>query len=182
MIPKRPLEFELIPFAGGDIERVTVMAENRAIGFSRAASQSADPNSVWKVRIVRDNGRYLDRNDTDAHQLPLEHCTPSIRWHPDYMPYRAYIVYFDLFGRVQADEGAGVSGRINVFTAGAMLSDTPDNIWQVWLYAVASKPGDKFDFYFIDENKRYGGVTVDLTDPLDEWVATSDSNMLVPAR
>ena len=60
-----------------------------------------------------------------------------------------------------------MSGRINVFTAGVAASDTPDDIREIWPDYVASKQGeDLYGGYYVDGNKEYGGVTVDLRDPV----------------
>lgn len=51
----RPLEYEVVPFAGREAETITVLAEHRAIGFSLAAAKAHDPTNVWKVRLLRDH-------------------------------------------------------------------------------------------------------------------------------
>ena len=167
MAKMRQYEYYLTPFAGGAVERVMVVADNRALGFSFAASQAADPNNVWKVRLVRDNGRVLDPNDIKevevTDQLSSSYSYPL----PDDIPLRSYEVYFDLFGGSQAREGVSVAGRVNAFTAGVAASDNPDAIREVWLYFVARSTGNPVDGgYYIDGNKKYGAVMVDLDDPV----------------
>ena len=165
---KKEYEFHLTPFAGGAVETVRVMAQNRALGFSLAASQAADPNNVWKVRLIRDNGRVLDPDDFRESDVPSEFSSPhSYPLPSDDILLRSYDVYFDLFGGVQAREGVSVSGRINAFTAGVMESDAADAVREVWLDLVARSTGNPVDGGdYIDETKKYGGITVDLHDPV----------------
>lgn len=42
----RPLEYEVVSFAGREVETITVVAEHRAIGFSLAAAKANDPTDV----------------------------------------------------------------------------------------------------------------------------------------
>ena len=166
MVRMRPFEFDLTPFAGDEMERVRVMAENRALGFSLAASQATDPNNVWKVGLRRDDRRYLNLSEINDTQVPREFASSRSYPLPDEVPKRWYSVCFYLFGGVQADEGVYVSGRVNAFTAGVAASDTPDAICEIWLEKVSKEQGDDLGGYYIDESKKYGGVTVDLEDPM----------------
>lgn len=167
-VPKRSLEYEVVPFAGGPVERVEVMAEHRALGFSLAAAKARDPNDVWKVRILRDNGVFLDPEDVDASQnIPLEH-DPIIRHRFAFagIEYRNYVVAFDLFGHCEADEGIGASGRWNSFAAAALASDAVggNDVLELWIYVIGEQE--------VDVTKKYGGITIDLHDkPLWPWEA-----------
>ena len=144
------------------------MAQNRALGFSLAASQATDPNNVWKVRLVRDNGCVLDPDNAEGADVPRAHASSrSYRMPDDDVPLRWYDVYFDLFGGAQARAAVYVIGRVNVFTAGVAASDTPDEIREVWPDRVAKRQGeDLYGGNYIDGKRNYGGVTVDLRDPV----------------
>lgn len=136
----REYEYHVTPFAGGAVEQVRVLAQNRGLGFSLAASQATDPNNVWKVRLVRDNGCVLDPDGAEGSDVPREHSSSRSYPAPDGdIPVRRYDVYFDLFGGAQARAGVYVSGRINVFTAGVAASDTPDDIREISLRASMEK-------------------------------------------
>ena len=167
-VPRRPLEYELVPFAGGPVERVVVMAEHRALGFSLAAAEARDPNDIWKVRILRDNGVFLDPEDVDASQnIPLEH-DPVIREKFGFDPieYRDYVVQFDLFGHCEADEGVSAVGRWTSFTAAALASEAVggNDVLELWIYVIGEQE--------VDVTKKYGGITVDLHDePIWPWEA-----------
>lgn len=143
------------------------MAQSRALGFSLAASQATDPNNVWRVRLVRDNGCVLDPAAAEGADVPPEYASSRSYPLPDGVPLRSYTVYSDLFGGAQARVGVDVSGRANAFTAGIAASNTPDDIREIWLDRIASEIGDSpRSGFYIDENKKYGGVLVDLRDPM----------------
>ena len=174
----RALDFELTPFAGGVTERVTVMAEHRAFGFSLAAAQAADPNNVWKVRLIRDNGKVLDPDDIDERNWDVPFGSdPQIYTTPDDMlprtalrgcntALRGYGLWFDLLGRCEATETPSVMGRVNAFTGGVIWSDTPNDVAEIRLYTI-NIDGDYYEE--VDENKKYGGIVVDLDDP-PHWI------------
>lgn len=100
--------------------------------------------------------------------MPRAHASSrSYRMPDDDVPLRWYDVYFDLFGGAQARAAVYVIGRVNVFTAGVAASDTPDEIREVWPDRVAKRQGeDLYGGNYIDGKRNYGGVTVDLRDPV----------------
>jgi len=157
----RNYEFDLTLFESGAIERVSIMAPNRAYGFTRAAQQSTDPNNVWKVRLVRENGRELDPYDLREWKVPPAHDSSkmlSTEWRNT--P-RTYNVDFVLFGGAEDYEQPSAVGRINAFTEAVLDTTTPDGVMEVALSAVC----DENDIgYVTDGNKEYGGVTFDLDD------------------
>ena len=59
-------------------------------------------------------------------------------------------------------------GRANAFTVAVIDSTTPDAIMEARLTYVADIPGGKpTSLYEIDPSRKYGGVTVDLDDPVE---------------
>ena len=160
----RPFEFELTLFGGGR-EQVQVMASSRAVGFTAAALQAADPNNVWKVRLLRDRGRYLpedeDLSDPDV-PVVISEGEYSPRGFGRPIPsWRGYDVYFELFTLAIAREYVRVPGRPNVFSAGAIASEYPDSVMEVRIDSIVDNGAFQHE---VDGRKMYGGVTVDLKD------------------
>ena len=167
----REYDFDVTPFAGGEVERVSIMTEYRALGFTLAALQATDPSNVWKVRLVRDNGRELDPYDVEEWRVPAEYKSRNVRPFQELGELRTYEVTFTLFGLAEAREFPSVIGRPNVFTVAAIDSSTPDAIMETELTMVSKTSGDNpAGGYMINKDKKYGGVTVDLGDPLGTLV------------
>ena len=161
---RRPFQFELTLFGSGR-EQVQVMASSRAVGFTAAALQAADPNNVWKVRLLRDSGRYLpeaeDLSDPDV-PVVISEGEYSPRGFGRTIPsWRGYSVYFELFTLGADDEYVCVPGRPNVFSAGAIASRYPDRVMEVSIYLIVDDGGFEHE---VDGRKMYGGVTVDMKD------------------
>ena len=165
----RCFDFELVPFAGGTVERVRVATINRAFAFSMAAARAVDPNDLWKVRLVRDGGRDLDPSSMDEWNVPAGHeSTRSARLVSERLgdwSGRGYSCSIALFGGGEAGETFLSSGRVNVFTEAAFASSTPDGVMEVELWTV-SDVEDEYLSWQIDPTLKYGGVTADLNDPL----------------
>lgn len=161
----RKYEFALTPFAGGEVERVSVLAECRAFGFTLAALQASDPNNVWKVRLVSDDGRELDPYDVEEWRVPREYSSSDVKYDERSVPLRAYEVDFELFGGCRSRVGFGVVGRANVFTAAAIYSDTPDAVMDTWITSVGTEMGGDY-LCSIRQEEKYGGVMVDLNDSI----------------
>ena len=173
----RPLEYEVVPFAGREAETITVLAEHRAIGFSLAAAKVHDPADVWKVRLLRDNGRFLDPNDPESSQnIPLLH-DPEVYLNLEISEnqiykFRSYELYFDMFGNCEAREGVTVAGRWNAFTAAVLASDMVGNaVYEVWHSSI--------DANDVDPAVEYGGVYVDLNDT-PHWMWKTRQRPLSP--
>ncbi len=165
---RRSYDFKLVPFAGGAVERVQVAAINRAFAFSMAAACAADPNDLWKVRLVRDGRRNLDPSSMDEWNVPAGHESgPSERLVSERLDWsgRGYGCSIRLFGGAEAVEHFISSGRVNVFTEAAFASSTPDGIMEVELWTV-SDVKDEYLSWQIDPTLKYGGVTADLDDPV----------------
>ena len=182
----RPLEYDLIPFEG-PVERVKVMALNRAYGFTLAALQGTDPNNVWKVRLVKDVDRYLDPKDPDGRILQDGYqmsFTSGAQYDRSAIG-RIYSARFMLFGLAGSSMSVGGVGRASVFTATAIEVDpTPDDVVEVWINMVSNVRipesgfgeeyydyGETSDQQYVRRNLKYGGVTIDLQDELDPWIS-----------
>ena len=55
----RTFEIRVERFAEGGSEVVTVAAVNRAGAWSRAAARVDDPDNIWRMEMLTDNGRRL---------------------------------------------------------------------------------------------------------------------------
>lgn len=60
---------------------------------------------------------------------------------------------------------ACVSGRASAFTNGAMLSDAPDAMFEIWIDDIATEVGGCLPKR-VDPSRKYGGLEYDLRDPL----------------
>ena len=171
MRTSRSYDFELVPFAGGTVARVQVAAINRAFAFSMAAACAADPNDLWKVRLVSDGGRDLDPSSMDEWNVPAgPESDLSERLVSDRLDWsgRGYGCSIQLFGGAETVEGFFASGRVNVFTAAAFETSTPDGVMGVELWTVDDSEDDYVTnrTLLIDPTLKYGGVTADLDDPV----------------
>ena len=160
----RCYDFELVPFAGGTVARVQVAAINRAFAFSMAAACAADPNDLWKVRLVRDGGRDLDPSSMDEWNVPAGHESPRSARYLDGSA-RGYGCSVQLFGGGGTVAHFFASGRVNVFTEASFATSTPDGVMEVELWTV-SDVEDEYLSWQIDPTLKYGGVTADLDDPV----------------
>ena len=178
----RAFEFELTYF-GGDRQLVQVMGRSRAHGFAGAPLEAADPNNVWKVRVVRDSGLYLvpelgerrKKWDNPHPHIPVfvvpatETVVPNGEFSPtgyfagDHV--RAYNMEWIFFNRTLGGELPAVSGRPNAFAACAMDTIYPDNVREVSIASVCDRDYDNTP-HEVDPDKEYGGVTLDLKDPV----------------
>lgn len=75
-----------------------------------------------------------------------------------------------MFGGVETSSGVGVNGRVNGFSAVVVEDSSADFVMEVWLHVVAEKEGEESSRFEIDSSKKYGGVTVDLDDLVDNWI------------
>ena len=168
----RNYEFEVTPFAGTEVERIAVMSPNRAFGFTLAVSQAPDPNNVWRVRIVRDNGREIDSGDV----IPRQNRSPGgARFEEKLGIPRSYAVELEFFGACTTLQGARVVGRVNAFAEAVMESTTPDSVIEARLWSIAGDAGpySKEDLE-LDGSKKYGGVTIDIDEPVEVLITDVD--------
>lgn len=160
-----PRKYELLvaPFACGEIEHLRVYAQNRGSAFTLAAIQASDSQNVWKITLVRDNGRLLDPMDVEEHNRVPAGWTTPLSLSEDFggAKWWMYDLGFELFGGVEADEGAPAIDRADAFTGGVINSTTPDDIRCIWLRSVCNEMDRVFEF---DPRRKYGGVTFDLVD------------------
>ena len=178
MMKPRPYDFDLTPFADGAVAHVQVHARNRAIAFTLAALQATDPANVWKVALVRDNGRILDPDDVqESHRVPQEYDSQQTREPMDLDGFleqhtndsmnlttpRGYDVGLELFGGGGTGFGIRADRRVESFTRAALDSATPDAVYEIELRGVGADQPDII--YETDPTQKYGGVTVDLTEP-----------------
>ena len=180
----RPLEYDLTPFVG-PVERVRVMALNRAYGFTLAALQASDPNNIWKVRLVKDVDHYLDRKNVEDRivQDGYQSSFTSGAQYDRSAVGRAYNADFTLFGLAGSGGSIVGVGRANVFTATAIEVDpSPDNVVEVRINMVSNLRlldsgeeyydyGDEWDLQYFKQNRKYGGVTIDLKDEVEPWIS-----------
>ena len=158
-----PRRYELFvaPFAGGEIEHLRVYAQNRGSAFTLAAIQASDAQNVWKITLVRDNGRVLDPMDVEEHNRVHSGWTTPLSQSEDFggAKWWMYDLGFELFGGVEADEAAAAIDRAHAFTGGVIASTTPDDVRCIWLRSVCNEMDRVFEF---DPRRIYGGVTFDL--------------------
>ena len=177
----REFEFELT-FFGGDRQLVQVVGRSRAHGFAGAPLKAADPNNVWKVRVVRDSGLYLvsefgkhRKKWDDPHpHIPVfvvpatESVVPNGEFSPtgysagDHV--RTYHMDWVFFNGALDMEMPDVSGRPNAFAACAMDTQYPDSVMEVSITSVCERDYNNTP-HEVDVGKEYGGVTLDLKDP-----------------
>ncbi|MDE0447516.1 MAG: hypothetical protein OXH96_12665 [Spirochaetaceae bacterium] len=160
---ERQFDFELTPFGGAPVEHVKVAAINRGFAFSRAVARASDPNNIRKAKLVRDEGRELDPHNPNESRVPLGHESFGSDRYVDRAG-RLYSVDISLFGDAGAIETVDVLGRVNVFTAAAFESTTPDAVVEVRLLMVQDTSGQHAHEF--DPQQRRGGVTIDLHDPV----------------
>ena len=160
---ERQFDFELTPFGGAPVEYVKVAAINRGFAFSRAVARASDPNNIRKAKLVRDEGRELDPHNPNESRVPPGHESFGSDRYVDRAG-RLYSVDISLFGDAGAIETVDALGRVNVFTAAAFESSTPDSVLEVALALVEDTEANR-DISF-DSSLQYGGVTVDLNDPV----------------
>lgn len=168
----REYEFEVTPFADGEVERIVVMSPNRAFGFTLAASQASDPNNVWRVRLVRDNGYKIDSGDV----IPRQNRSPGgALFERKLGTRRSYAVELEFFGACTALQGARVVGRVNAFAEAVMESTTPESVVEARLWSIAGTAGAYSEEDLeLDGSKKYGGVTVDLDAPVEVLITDVD--------
>ena len=135
----RTFEIRVERFAGGGSEVVTVEAVNRASSWSRAAAQVNDPNNIWRMAMLTDNGRRLrvgldlpngepdfyggvpvDEAGEQAH-APKVFAEP---WQPGDVRgidprSRLYVFEFHMFTEAAADAGAYARNRTEAWSIAA---------------------------------------------------------------
>ncbi|MDE0025098.1 MAG: hypothetical protein OXP69_11870 [Spirochaetaceae bacterium] len=154
-------EFEVTTFGTPQhTSSVTVGAVCRAFGFTLAVLDAPVPNNIWKVKLVREEGREVD----------LERSVPrgwSSRNARLIEPgrFRQYGMQFMLSGGVSANVTANVSGRASAFTAGVILSEMPDALSEIWITDIGTEMSGCQPFY-VDPAVTYGGFAADLHDPV----------------
>ena len=158
-------------FADGEVEIVTVFAENRPRAFSSAVLAAVDPANVYQVTLLADNGRKVDRDDLDELlKVPPEYRTSYGVLPPTVVRTRTYWLDIYLFGGSETYGAVPVRGRVEAFAMAVMVSCTPEHVWRVALEAVDRQfvvipRGDEFpDECNFDRTKKYGGITFDLND------------------
>ena len=168
----RVYDFTVTPFAEGEIEYIQIKAKNRAYGFTLAAAQASDPNNVWRIKLMRENGRTLNPASPEEWSVPSEYKSPTnTLYHKCDIPLRVYDVEITLFGGAYFTEGACVAGRVHAFAEALMNSTTPDGAVEVVMKRIGDAPGDAATkMLFIDPSMKYGGITVDLSDPVEGLV------------
>lgn len=168
----RKYEFDVTPFADGEVERISILSPNRAFGFTLAVSQTPDPDNVWRVRLVRENGREIDSGDVIPRQ---NHSPGGARFQEKLGIPRSYAVELEFFGVCTALQGARVVGRVNAFAEAVMESATPDSVIEARLWSIAGDAGSYSEEDLeLDGSKKYGGVTVDLDDPVEVLITDVD--------
>ena len=144
-----------------------------------------DRNNIWKVRLVKDVDRYLDRKNVEDRivQNGYQISFTSEAQYDRSNVGRLYAAYFTLFGLAGSGGSIVGVGRANVFTATAIEVDpSPDNVVEVRIHVVSNlrlldsgeeyyDNGNEGDEQYLKQNRKYGGVTIDLKDDLDPWIS-----------
>lgn len=154
-------EFELTTFGTPQRTlRVTVGAMCRAFGFTLAVLEAPDPNTIWKVKLVREAGREVDLERKIGRDLSSQNARLI-----DPNRFRMYGMQFILSQGVSADVTAYVSGRASAFTAGVILSEMPDALSEIWITDIGTEMNgcQPLD---VDPALEYGGFVADLHDPV----------------
>ena len=127
----RTFEIRVDRFAGAGSEVVTVEAVNRASAWSKAAALVDDPNNIWRMEMLADNGRrlrvglYLPDGDPDFYGgVPVDEAAeqdhaPQVFAEP-WLPgdvrgidhdTRLYVFWFKMFTEAEAEADAGAYAR-----------------------------------------------------------------------
>ena len=122
--------------------------------------EAPDPNNIWRVKLVREEGREVDLD----RKIPRRWSSRNARL-IDVGPFRQYGMRFMLSGGVSADVTANVSGRASAFTAGVILSEMPDALSEIWITDIGTEVGGCQPVY-VDPAVTYGGFAADLHDPV----------------
>ena len=135
----RTFEIRVDRFAGAGSEAVTVEAVNRACAWSIAAAQVDDPNNIWRMEMLTDNGRRLrvgldlPNGEPDFYGgVPVDEAVEQAHaprvfaepWTPGDVrgidqDARLYRFGFQMFTGVHADAGAYARNRTEAWSIAA---------------------------------------------------------------
>ena len=153
----RKFRIRIERFAGAGSKVVTVKAVNRASAWSLAAAEVDAPDNIWRMTMLRDNGRrlrlglHLPDGEPDFYGgVPVEEAVerahePTIFAGP-WMPgdargidaeSRLYLFGFDMFTEVSADTFAYARNRTEAWSIAA-FEEAVGQISALWLTAVGA--------------------------------------------
>ena len=158
----RRYEMLLREFGGGHT-RVTVEAQTRRDAFAAAIKASRDANNLYAVELGSDQGLPVDPSTPFGgvpYVKPATEPSPLYEGTEDHV--RPYDLSVEVFGDAEGAVHLWAPSRAEALREAVFLEGDSDNVLRVVLVAIGKTRLDSGDYWFVDEARRYGGVTGDL--------------------